>query len=203
MARQFADESMVQMIEAGDNANLQDSRLNVKFYLEAIQSEPKSAEAGRPVFDERVMIQIAVPGQVDCLRRPAWEADYQRFPKHWAMFKAGASEAETGTPLKAWPGITLGQIAELATRNVRTVEQLASMADIDTTKFMGSVALRQAARDFIEAAKGNAPLTAMRAELMERDAKIAAMEAQMAEFMAMHATKAAAKESAEPRKAKQ
>jgi len=194
MAREFADESILQMAQAGDNAFTQDSRLNVKFYLDAIQDDAKSAEEGRPIFTERLMISIAVPGQADCVKRPAWDADFRRFPKHYEAFKAGTQEAETGTPLKMWPVMTVSQVAELAARGVRTVEQLANMADVDAQKFMGLNSLRQKAKDFLEAAKGAAPLTAMRAELESRDAQIASLQAQMTELLA-HANKAASKEA--------
>lgn len=194
MAREMADESFVRMAEAGGNAHLQDSRLLVSFYKGAVQNHTESDAQGRPIFDERTMISIAVPGQSDIVKRPAHELDFHRFPKLYEAFKAGHTAAESGTPLSAWPTVSVAQVAELGARNVRTVEQLAEMSDVDAQKFMGLNSLRQRAKDFLEAAKGNAPLTAMRAELESRDAKIAVMESQMAELLA-HANKAAAKES--------
>ncbi len=194
MARGTADESTIRMVEAGDNANTQDERLLVRFYLEAIHNEDKSKAEGRPVFEEIVMVSITAPGWTDHVKRPAWEADYQRFPKQLAAFKSGQETPETGTPLKMWPLVTVGQVAELNYRNIRTVEQLAAVADVDATKIQGAIALRQSARDFLEAAKGAAPMTALRAELEARDSRIAAMEAQMAELVA-HANKASSKEA--------
>lgn len=194
MAREFADESMVQMVEAGGNAHKLDARLNVHFYMGAVQNHEKSALEGRPIFDEKLMISIAIPGQMDIVKRPAWEGDYHRFPKHLEAFKAGTTDAQSGTPLSVWPAITVGQIAELATRHVRTVEQLAAISDVDAQKFMGMNELRQRAKDFIEAAKGTAPLTAMRAEMDAMKLENERLMAQMAEVIA-HANKAAATEA--------
>lgn len=170
----------------------------VRFYMGALENADRSQKEGRPVFDEVEFVSIAVPGQLDRVDRPAWRMDFERFPRQYANFKAGGAAAESGTPLSVWPVIKANQVAELAIRNVRTVEQLAGMADVDAQKWMGMHELRQRAKDFLEAAKGSAPLTAMRAELEARDAKIALLESQMTEVLAQ-ANKVSARDSEAPR----
>lgn len=196
---QIADAATTRMVEdvLKGNSNSQDDRLMVKFYLGALENTAESEKQGRPIFDEVEFISIAVPGQLDRVDRPAWRLDFERFARQYAAFKSGLQAAESGTPLSVWPVIKANQVAELATRNVRTVEQLANIADIDAQKFMGMNELRQRARDFIEAAKGSAPLTAMRTELEARDAKIALLESQMAEVIAQ-ATKASKESEKQP-----
>lgn len=190
-----ATESDIHMAKNHRNAFAADGGLNVKFYLAAIENRAKSEAEGRPIFDEVEMVRIAVPAQVDRVERLAHEGDKRRFPLQYAAFKSGKQDAETGTPLSAWPVITVSQVAELAARNVRTVEQLVAMADVDAAHFMGIRALQQRARDYLEAAKGSAHLTQMRAELESRDvalaaqkdvhdSEIAAMKADMARLLA-------------------
>jgi hypothetical protein len=59
---------------------------------------------------------------------------------------------------------------------VHSVEQLASMPDSQAQKFMGIQALKQKAKDYIEAAKGNAPLEQLRAENEELRNRMEALE---------------------------
>lgn len=183
-----ATEADIAMAKNPRNVHGQDANLAVRFYVQAIENLDKSKAEGRPIFDEVEMIRIAVPGQIDRVERPVWDGDKKRFPVHYAHFKSGAEAAETGTPLSVWTAIKVTQVAELAARGVRTVEQLAGMADVDAQKFMGMHALREAAKDFLEAAKGSAHLTQMRAELESRDAALAAQKsAHDAELAALKA----------------
>lgn len=161
----------------------QDGNLAVRFKMGAILNTQKSTAEGRPIYDDIEMIRIDVPGQTDHVERPCWDGDRARFPKHYEAFKRNQAMPESGTPLTLWPVLKPSQVAELAARNVRTVEQLAGMADVDASKMMGSASIRNQARDFVAAAKGNAPVLQMRAELESRDAEIAALKAQMAEAM--------------------
>lgn len=182
--RSVADEISMKMAEAGDNIAAQDSRLIVRFYVGSEEDREASDKEGRPIHKPVERIRILIPGERDYVDRHAWEGDKRRFPKHYEEFKSNKDVVESGTPLSAWPGIATPQIAELAHFNVKTVEQLAAMADAAAQKFMGINALRQRARDFLEAARGAAPLTAMRAELETRDSEIAVLKQQMAQLMA-------------------
>lgn len=183
MGREMADATALQMVAAGGNAWLQDAGLNVEFYMEALPDQAATLEKGSPQFKEVVMISIAVPGQLDVVKRPAWDADYRRFPKLWKAFQEGQTTPEAGTPLSVWPQVTVVQVKELNYRGIRTVEQLAAVSDVDCTG-MGMFSLRQRARDFVEAAKGNAPLVQIRAENEALNLEVAALKAQMAEVIA-------------------
>jgi hypothetical protein len=158
-----------------------DENLRVQFGVFAQYNEQKSAEAGRPIFTDEVYITIIVPGQVDIVHRKAWRLDFERFPKQYSAFKNQQDQdLASGTPLRVLPWIQLSQVKELEYFNVRTVEQLANMNDSVSSKFMGAQALKQKAKDFLTAAKEVAPLTAMRAELDQRDSKIEVLERQVA-----------------------
>jgi hypothetical protein len=137
---------------------------------------------GRPIYDEVEFIRIQMPGDKnDIIDRPVTEFDKQRFAREYQGWKAGAKQADSGTPLESWPSITRGQVEELAYFGVKTVEQLAGMADAHAHKFMAFNSLRQKARDFIEAAKGNSISTSLRVENDELRNKMATLESAMKE----------------------
>jgi hypothetical protein len=160
-----------------------DENLRVKFSNYPHFNQEKSNNEGRPIYDERCYVTIMVPGQQDIVHRVAWRRDFERFPKQYqAYLNDKDQDAVSGTPLTALTWLHANQLKELEYFNVRTVEQLAGMADNITGKFMGLQSLKQRASDFIEQAKDSAQLTKMRSELEERDERIATMEAQQAEM---------------------
>jgi len=161
-----------------------DSKLFVVFFRGTQLNEAKSQEAGRPIHDDVDMIKIVVPGQRDTVVAIADHSYQQRFPKQWAQFKANAEQTASGTPLSEVTWLTPAQIADLKAMNVHSVEQLASMPDANAHAFMGFHGLKQRAAAYIEAAAGAAPLLKMQAALDERDAQIAAMQAQLDKIMA-------------------
>jgi len=143
-----------------------DEYLAVRFYMDASLNPQKTEEEGRPIYDDVPWIEIMQPGNKNSIIvRPATEMDKQRFPSHWRMWKDRISDAEiiTGTPLSEWPGITRGQVAELSFFNIKTVEQLANMADSNTRNMMGLVSLKEKAKTFLEVAKETATAEALTA----------------------------------------
>jgi hypothetical protein len=157
-----------------------DENLRVQFTNYPHFNQEKSSKEGRPIYDEVPYVTIIVPGQTDVVHRVAWAKDFRRFPRQWDAFhKNQNQDAAAGTPLKVVPWIQQNQVKELEYFNVFTVEQLANMPDSTTIKFMAIQKLKQLAKDFLVAAKEAAPLTAMRAELDNRDGQIATMQQQM------------------------
>lgn len=160
-----------------------DGRLRVQFSLFPHLNEEKSSKEGRPIYDEREYIMIMVPGERDIVHRPVWNRDLERFPHQYQAFKNKQNQdAVSGTPLKVVPWLTLSQVKELEYFNCYTVEQLANMPDSTASKFMALQKYKQLAKDFLQAAKEAAPLTAMRAELEQRDNQLAAQQAQIVEL---------------------
>ena len=162
----------------------QEDRVFAQFYKHAKQNSTKTKEAGRPIYDEVDYVVIMVPGDKDnIVRRPVRGNDPQRFPKQWDQYQRGVTEqAQSGTPLEAWPMVTRAQVEELKFFGVHTIEALAGMPDQQAQNFMGIHKLKQAARDHIEAAKSEAPLHALRDENDALKAQMAAMQEQMAEL---------------------
>lgn len=179
----FADEAMMQLAEMQSNPNMGNEKLFITFDLHPRLNEAKSNEAGRPVYDDVEYIRKIVPGdKQNEVHRPATEADKRQFPRQYSEFKSGAREAQSGTPLKEWTAISASQAKELAHFHVYTVEQLANLSDANIQNIGPIRGLQAKAKDYLEKASGNAPLEKMRAELTEKDSRIATMEKQMAEM---------------------
>lgn len=187
MRLQEADYSMTaQAMDplSGIQAN-HDQRLKVTFGLFPEIDQAESEKEARPIFKDAEYIQIMVPGERDIVHRKVWKRDIERFPLHYAAFKNKQSQdLVSGTPLKLMPWITGGQAKELEYFNCSTVEQLANMPDSLSSKFIQIQKLKQLAKDYLQAAKEQAPLVQMRAELDKRDNEIEVLKRQMAELMA-------------------
>lgn len=160
--------------------------LQVQFYSRTRQDKAKSKAEGRPVFEDVPYIRKRIPGdRFQEIDRPARDIDMKEFPNAWAAFKAGRDqETVSGTPL-ALLGLSPSRIEELAFFRVKTIEQLASVADVHLQQ-MGLTARteRQKAKDFLETAKSRAPLMRLEAQVEEKDKRIAALEAMMAKLAA-------------------
>lgn len=155
-------------------------KLIVHFEMKPVLHQQKSAEAGRPVYVEKEYVEIRVPGdKINIVHKPVTDFIRAKFRQRYQAWKAGKQDQVVGTPLKAWPPISASQVEELAYFKVTTVDQLAAVTD-ETASRMGPILeLRQKARDFLEAAKGGAPLTKLREELSTRDAEISALREQL------------------------
>lgn len=155
-------------------------KLIVRFELKPVRDQKKSAEAGRPIFTEKEYVEIRVPGdKINVVHKPVTDFIRAKFRPRYEAWKAGKQEALVGTPLKTWPPIGAAQVEELAYYKIYTVEQLASVTDDNASRMGPITELRQRARDFIEVAKGGAPLSKLREELSTRDAQIASLQQQL------------------------
>jgi hypothetical protein len=164
-----------------------DQTLWVEFYTEAVEHPNKSREAGRPIFEDREFVKIKFPADSKrVVVAPANEMHYhtdakmqmtyaQRFPRHYEAFKAQIVDFVAGTPLTEAPFLTAAKRAELNTQNVRTVEQLAGLAD-SAIRTLGpgwreTVSKAQA---FLKAAEGTVELDELRKQIAELKASIKA-----------------------------
>lgn len=140
--------------------------------------------AGRPIYVEREYIRIVTPGDKDNIpERPVREDDRLAYPELYAKFKAGQTQAATGTPLEQWPGVNRAQVKELAYFNIRTVEQLAALSDGNMSNIGPYTALRRKAQDWLKVARGASPVEEARAEAKRAHEEIAELKRQMAALM--------------------
>jgi hypothetical protein len=188
--------------------NNADNRLAVKFYNTEVQNEIETIKQNRPIFEEKVFIKIATPGDsLNEIDRPMYEHDKNRFPIQWANFlnRQGEHQNYSGTSLKEWPLITKSQAEELRGLKFHTVEAIAMATDQAIQKIgmlagMSPYTFREKAQSFIKMAKEGADVSAREAELnalKEENAKIKAeaeekyqkQQAQIEALMTMMAEK--------------
>lgn len=188
--------------------NNADSRLAVKFYTREVQNQIETIKENRPIFEEKVFIKIAVPGdQYSEIDTYAHDEHKNRFPIQWANFlnRQGEEQNYSGTSLKEWPLITKSQAEELRGLKFHTVESIAMATDQAIQKIgmlagMSPYTFREKAQSFLKMAKEGADVSAREAELnalKEENAKIKAeaeekyqkQQAQIEALMTMMAEK--------------
>jgi hypothetical protein len=154
--------------------------VHARFYWFPYKDEAASAEAGRPIFQDREFVELLAPGNsTNIVRRKVSDMDRRNFPQQYALFKQGDSEQMVGTPLAEWPMVTRSHVEELAYIKCRTVEQLAEINDAACNTMPGLYDLKKKAKLWLEKAASDAPFTAMAKENEELRARIAALEESM------------------------
>lgn len=159
------------------------SRINttaVRFETRPVHNAAKSTEEGRPIYDATEYIEIRVPGdKQNIVHRPVRDADRQKYAQQYAAWKAGEKQEVSGTPLSMWPPIRAEQVLELQHFGVRTVEELAGVADSNLTNLGPYRTLRDQAKAWMEAAKGHAPVARLAAENEALRLEVAGLREQM------------------------
>ena len=149
-----------------------------------IRTEPKLDEDGKPVIDatgkpaehhlECVRIQIVG----DCFTeavQPVDDVIKERFSEAYARWKANDLTIN-GTRLEDWTEANLSErtIRDMADLNIRSVEDLANLADVHVSRIIDGRSLRRRAQEWLEAhpraeeASEIASLKAQNDELVKR-----------------------------------
>lgn len=167
-----------------------------RFYSAPKQNKIKSAEAGRPIFDEHEMVEINLAG--DKQNRPHFPAHEvtvtydaqtqqedrrtwaERYPNEYRAFKTQSGPHIEGTPLVQWPILTRAQVAELGAIDIFTVEQIADM-NARNRQVLGPAAhqLIAQAKAYIERAREGASDNRLASENAELKAELERMKADM------------------------
>ena len=185
--------------ESAFNTQSGDELLLVKFFTAPRQNPQKSADEGRPIFDDVTWISITPPGdRTSVIERVATQMDINRFPRHYAAYKnREAQETVSGTPLAQWPLMTRSQVEELKYFNVHTIEQLIGMSDAHSANIMGIRALQEKAKLYLESSK----VAADGEKLLKSEQEIADLKAQIAELREMMESDDKPKQRGRPPKA--
>lgn len=161
----------------------QDQKLLVKFYYKTVKDQDASEEQGRAVFKEREYVDIRIPGARGTgAARPATARDKKRFERHYQAFKQRIELPVEGTPLAEWPMVNRAMAEELSFAGIKTVEQLAGMADVVASQFMGGQMFKDKAQKWLDRATADVTVTQLEGELHKRDTIIAQMEKRLAEL---------------------
>lgn len=163
------------------NANEKDTA-RPRFYNDAIQNMVLSEKEGRPIYEDKEMLEIRIPGdKLFSFITVVRDLDKQRWPEIYAAFKRGEQRASVGTPLEHWPNPVMNKsrVAELKAQNIFSVEELSSIPDSVLPKMgMGARELRDQARAYIATAKEGAVTAKMAAEIARLEDMIKAMSVQ-------------------------
>ncbi|WP_191057805.1 hypothetical protein [Geminicoccus harenae] len=138
-----------------------------RFYKRAVQNNRRTAEEGRPIFEEREYVEIIIAGDKGTVvDRPVRDDDKQRFGAEYQAFLQGQDAPLVGTPIEQWPLLNKSQVAELKGIHVMTVEALAALSDSQLQKLgPGGRSLKSKAETWLQAAAGTAPLVELQEEV--------------------------------------
>lgn len=169
----------------------------VRFYAKPKLNKVKSAEVGRPIYDEVETVEVIVAG--DKHFRPHFPAHEptvtfdtttqqedrrtwaERYPEEYKAYKLQGHQSITGTPLEAWPILGRAQVAELKALDIFTVEQIADMNDRNRHVLGASARqLIAKAQAYIAQARDTATPQRLAAENEELRAEIERLKAQPA-----------------------
>jgi hypothetical protein len=167
------------------------------FRNDVVKNPKKSAEAGRPIFDDIEYVELRHPGSKDTGVYPAMEGSHwdndpvtgeyrritfaERFKTQYQQFKAHDRQTKSGTPLDYLPFLTEAKRAELRALNIYTAEALA-IIDGNELKNLGpggrdvknqTIAFLESSSDMAKVTKMEAELEALKArnQVLEDDLK--------------------------------
>jgi hypothetical protein len=132
-----------------------DRHVTIRFYHGAVRNQGKSDQAGRPIYDDKEMIEVKYPGDptrsnvapahdLCFMDRPApgedgsakgfltWAERFHRQYKRWKDQDPSANHS--GTPLEHLPFLSPAKVLELKVQNIHTAETLASLSPTVATK---------------------------------------------------------------------
>lgn len=152
-----------------------DRNLLVLFYNKPVHNPAKSLAAGRPVFEDTVMVRIAPPGErLNIVERPAKGEDSRRFPLQWQQFQQNKQQTPEGTPIDLLYPDRPAIAATLRANGVHTIEQCAELsANAIENIGMGCQSWVNAAQQILTASNKGVKAVQLRHELEERDREIA------------------------------
>lgn len=137
--------------------------LHARFYDHPKLNVEESTKAGHKVYDSVLMVELKVKGErgesvsklVVDETNGVDETEYYKaaFPGAWAQYKGtGGGDFVSGTLLKAL-GLEIGKQTELEQLGIRTVEDLADMADSACMKMRDGLTTKGKAIKFLDAQK--------------------------------------------------
>jgi hypothetical protein len=153
--------------------------LQVRFSL-----EPKQ-KGGEWVNVEYIRI-IPLADKFNAPHRPVEPEDKVRFAAQYEAWKRGLVEPAKGQPLKTWPGITPAEVNVLAQAGISTVEALAGAPDGMVGLDGPYLALRDAARRYLDLSASTSALQQLEAKVAEKDAELLALRERLAEAERPH-----------------
>ncbi|QOF71861.1 hypothetical protein IG197_01850 [Aminobacter sp. SR38] len=177
------------------------NQTTVVFRIHTMPDATASQKAGRPIFSDMEVCDIAFAGNTKTRATfPAHEAEPNAtresvkdgngvvtyamlYNEQYRAFKAGVSQPTSGTPLSEAPFLAEAKRRELKALNIHTVEALAGLDGNPLKQLgMGGRDLKNQAQAYLDNAAGSADVTALAAQnasLLEQMADLREQIAQM------------------------
>ena len=151
-----------------------DRSMVVMFYNKAVPNPAKSTEQGRPIYEDKVFVRIAPPGErLNIVDRPANQQDSRRFPVQWSQFKENREQIPEGTPIDLLYPEQPAIGAMLRASNVHTIEMCAELSGNAIESIgMGVQRYVNDAAKYLQASAKGVKASQLRHELDERDGQI-------------------------------
>lgn len=176
------------MVDQGDTRHL-----HITFFLEPVENPAKSRAEGRPIFEDREMVEIKFVGDPKrILVAPAhekftrdrasgqWVTYAQAYHRHYEAFKTGEAAKGEGTPIDELPFISGARRAELKALHIHTAEALTCLEGASLARLgMFGRELKDKVQAYIEKAKDSALETRLAAENSILRQCLDALEARM------------------------
>lgn len=161
------------------------------FYLDTIKNELKSAEAGRPIFDEVEMVEVRIAGDRNFVPRFPAHSMYvrqgdeivtyaMRWPDQYAAFKSDEVQTASGTPLEELTFLTAARRSELKALKIYTAESLAALEGPNLKVLAGEgYKLKEQAQAYLNKANSFSSVSKLATENAELRDRLAALETQL------------------------
>lgn len=164
------------------------ARVVPRFFTDTVENAVASQREGRPIFTERELVEISVPG--DPYSKPVQRVTDEhrnRWPEHYKAFRAGVEPATDGIPLEQWPVMrTKAMVLEMKAIGLTTVEQCAAMSDTACQRIRtGGYRLRDLAKSYLDDALAQAELVRRTAEADAAKAEVTSLKETVANLSAL------------------
>ena len=170
----------------------------VTFEQRAVEDRNATIAAGGLVMRDVDYVIVRQVGCKDTVEKEAegWLVDIEKaamqgtYPGEWVRhfrekyqaFKAGQAEPELGLSVRQWPSLSKAQAENCMAAGVRTVEDVANMNE-PTMQRVGMGARELKAKAYLESRDANKAaeqITALQAQLNDRDTRIETLETRLA-----------------------
>ena len=151
------------------------------FFMEPVQNPAKTAEAGRPIFDQEERVRLFVAGdQFNQVVHPVSQELRERFPEQYRAWKEKKTEMTiTGTPLRQWPLLSAHHVAEFEALKIFTVEALSSLPESALSRMQDMREWRAKAEAWLGSAKDGAFAVKLAEENEKLKDNVAALQQQI------------------------
>ena len=155
------------------------------FFLEPVVNPKKTAEAGRPIYEDMERVRLFVAGDpYNQVVNPVDQATKERFPEAYRAFVEKREMHVEGTPIRQWALLTPKDVAEFEAIKVFSVEGLAQIPDSSLQRVHGLREWREKARTWLAVNKDSAAAVQYAAENLRLNDEIAGLKKDLSELAA-------------------